>query len=167
MKIKTAHPDFNTAAMLMRRRLLIEGYIEPLRRRLGILEQQVGPLIGLSPDDYSADYVDSPRRCPMDILLLCANKLEEVARERGDNIPFSRPDLWAGEWQNVTNLTPRLLRVLAHLPYPGESPMPCPKRTQKKTIARMLERGLIEEPRPGLYRRTVVGHAAWKVYCWR
>ena len=66
----------------------------------------------------------------------------------------------------MANLAPRLMRVLAYLPYPGESPMPCPKRTRKKTIALMLERGLIEELRPGLYRQTEAGHAAWKAYRW-
>jgi len=93
--MRTKSPDFNRAAMLARRHRLIEGYIELLRRRLGILEEQVGPMIGLTPDHYSAYYIKSPKRCPMDILLLCATKLEEAARERGVEISIKRPDLWA------------------------------------------------------------------------
>ena len=64
------------------------------------------------------------------------------------------------------NLTKTFQKVLRDLPYPSEWPARCPRWTRQKTIACMLEQGLIEEPQPGFYRRTVAGHAAWNALCW-
>jgi|YNPBryunderm2012_1023409.scaffolds.fasta_scaffold54815_1 hypothetical protein len=97
MRIKTASPDFNTAAMFARRERLFDKYVEPLRQHLGIRQKQIGPMIGLSTSHYSARCVSAPYVCPLDVLLLYATALEKNAQERGIEIPFPRPDLWAGE----------------------------------------------------------------------
>ena len=97
MKIKTASPDFNIAAMFARRQRLADQYVEPLRRHLGIKQAQLGPMIGLSASHYSARCVSAPYVCPLDILLLYATKLEQIAEQRGVEFPFARPDLWKEE----------------------------------------------------------------------
>ena len=97
MRIKTATSNFNTAAMLARRERLADKYVEPLRRLLGIQQGKLGPMIGLSQSHYSVCCVSKISICPLDILLLYATKLEQIARERGIEIPFARPDLWKEE----------------------------------------------------------------------
>ena len=98
MRIKTASPDFNLAAVVARRRRLTDSYIEPLRQMLGIRQDRLGPMVGLNPSHYSACCINKRSICPLDVLLLYATKLETVARERGIKVPFERPDLWqAGE----------------------------------------------------------------------
>jgi len=97
MRIKTASPDFNQAAVFARRRRLTDEYVEPLRRHLGIRQDRLGPMIGLSHSHYSACCMSKNNICPLDILLLYATKLEQIAKQRGEKVPFARPDLWWGE----------------------------------------------------------------------
>jgi hypothetical protein len=46
------------------------------------------------------------------------------------------------------------------MPSSGEQPQARPRWTQRLTLERLLAAGLIEEPSPGLYRRTAAGDAA-------
>jgi len=57
---------------------------------------------------------------------------------------------------NKTVTGPQLL-ALRRLPAPGEPPAERPRHAHRSTVQRLLDRGLIEEIEPGLYRRTVAG----------
>jgi hypothetical protein len=94
MRIRTASPDFNYAAVHSRRRRLADEYIEPLRRLLSITQERLGPMIGLNKSHYSSCCVSKGSICPLDILLLYATKLEQIAKQRGVKIPYQRPDIW-------------------------------------------------------------------------
>jgi hypothetical protein len=94
MRIKTASPDFNYTAVHSRRQRLEDEYIEPLRRYLNITQEKLGPMIGLSRSHYSSCCVSKDSICPLDILLLYATKLEQIAKQRGAKIPYTRPDIW-------------------------------------------------------------------------
>lgn len=60
----------------------------------------------------------------------------------------------------MTTLTGPMRVALLRLPPPGTAPQARPKWTHRATLERLLGLGLIEEPSPGLYRRTEFGEAA-------
>lgn len=57
-------------------------------------------------------------------------------------------------------LTGPMRLALRRLPAAGAAPAPRPRWTHRRTLERLLRLGLVEEPSPGLYRRTAAADAA-------